>query len=161
MNKPVPPDLHDKPAYLIRRCHQIALALFLERCAEFDLTPVQYALLKAAEAEPGADQITLAGMAALDRSNAARLALALETRGLLRRAPDPNDRRVRRLSLTAEGQALLRRAQPAVERVQEDLLAPLKPAERRTFVAALEKIADAHNESSRAPLRLPDADEAA
>jgi DNA-binding MarR family transcriptional regulator len=150
-----PPELYDKPAYLIRRCHQIALALFLERCAEFDLTPVQYALLKAAEAEPGADQITLAGMAALDRSNAARLAVALEVRGLLRRALDPNDRRVRRLSLTAEGQALLQRAKAAVERVQEDLLTPLKPAERRAFVAALEKIANAHNANSRAPLRLP------
>jgi MarR family transcriptional regulator, lower aerobic nicotinate degradation pathway regulator len=164
MTKPVstaPPDLYDKPAYLIRRCHQIALALFLERCSEFDLTPVQYALLKAAESEPEADQITLAGMAALDRSNAARLAVALEARGLLHRAPDPNDRRARRLSLTAEGRALLRQAKAAVDRVQADLLAPLKPAERRAFMTALEKIAAAHNESSRAPLRLPDADEAA
>jgi DNA-binding MarR family transcriptional regulator len=155
-------DLYDKPGHLIRRCHQIAWGLFLERCAEFDLTPAQYALLKAAEAEPGADQITLAGLAALDRSNTARLAGALEARGLLRRAPDPNDRRARRLSLTADGQALLRRAAPAVERVQRELLAPLSGVEeRRAFVAALGKIADVHNEISRAPLRLPDTDEAA
>jgi DNA-binding MarR family transcriptional regulator len=156
-----PSDLHDKPGHLIRRCHQISLGLFLERCAGFDLTPVQYALLKAAEADPGADQITLAGLAALDRSNAARLAAALEARGLLRRAPDPKDRRARRLSLTPEGEALLRRAEAAVRQVQEDFLAPLEPAERRAFVAALGKIAEAHNESSRAPLRLPDTDEAA
>lgn len=146
-------DLHDKPGHLIRRCHQISLGLFLERCAEFDLTPVQYALLKAAEAEPGAEQITLAGLAAIDRSNAARLAAALEARGLLRRDPDPADRRARRLSLTPAGQALLRRAEAAVRRVQEELLAPLPPAERRAFVAALRTIAEAHNEASRAPLR--------
>jgi len=154
-------DLHDKPGHLIRRCHQISLGLFLDRCAAHDLTPVQYALLKAAEAAPGADQITLAGMAALDRSNAARLATALEARGLLRRAPDPMDRRARRLSLTPAGTALLRRAEPAVQAVQEALLAPLAPAERRAFLAALGRIAAAHNDSSRAPLRLPDAEASA
>jgi DNA-binding MarR family transcriptional regulator len=148
-------DLHGKPGHLIRRCHQISHALFLEHCAALDLTPMQYAMLKAVEAEPGADQITLAGLAAIDRSNAARLGAALEARGLLRRALDPNDRRARRLSLTARGQALLRRAAAAVERVQEDLLAPLTPAERQAFVAALGKVAEAHNEISRAPLRLP------
>jgi DNA-binding MarR family transcriptional regulator len=155
-----PPDIHDKPGFLIRRCQQIALALFLDHCAEYDLTPVQYALLKAAEAEPGADQITLAGMAALDRSNAARLAVALEARGLLHRAPDPEDRRARRLSLTPAGHALLHRAAAAVERVQEELLAPLAPAERHAFVAALARIAEAGNETSRAPLRLPETDAA-
>ena len=154
-------DLYDKPGHLIRRCHQISLGLFLERCSAFDLTPVQYALLKAAEAEPGADQITLAGMAALDRSNAARLAAALEARGLLLRAPDPVDRRARRLSLTAEGQALLRRAETTVQRMQDELLAPLTAEERRVFVRALRKVAEAHNEISRAPLRMPETDAAA
>lgn len=157
----MPSNLHDKPGHLIRRCHQIALGLFLQRCAGFDLTPVQYALLKAVEAEPGAEQITLAGLAALDRSNAARLAAALEARGLLRRDPDPKDRRARRLSLTAEGHALLQRAEATVQRLQDELLAPLTPEERRVFVTALRKIAVAHNEISRAPLRLPDTDEAA
>jgi DNA-binding MarR family transcriptional regulator len=156
-----PPDIQDKPGFLIRRCQQIALALFLEHCAEYDLTPVQYALLKAAEAEPGADQITLAGMAALDRSNAARLAAGLKARGLLHRAADPADCRARRLTLTPAGQALLRQAAAAVERVQEELLAPLAPAERRAFLAALARIAEAGNETSRAPLRLPETTDAA
>ncbi len=151
-------DPYDKPAHLLRRSHQIAVALFLAHCAEFELTPMQYALLKAAEAEPGADQITLAGLAAVDRSNAARLCAALEARGLLLRAADPDDRRARRLSLTAAGQALLARSEEAVRRVQTDLLAPLKPDERRAFVAALQKITRAHNEASRAPQRLPDTD---
>lgn len=154
-------DVYDKPGHLIRRCQQIAVALFLEHCAPFDLTPMQYAMLRAVEAEPGLDQISLAGLVAVDRSNAARLCAALEARGLIRRVPDPQDRRARRLSLTAEGHSLLRRAEPAVRRVQDDLLAPLSATQRRVFMQALRTITEAHNEASRAPLRRGDADEAA
>lgn len=155
-------DVHDKPGHLIRRCQQIAVALFLDHCAAFDLTPMQYAVLRAVEAEPGIDQITLAGLVALDRSNVARLCAALELRALLRRLPDPQDRRARRLTLTKEGETLLRQAEPEVQRVQDDLLSPLAPAERVAFLAALHRIAEAHNEHSRAPLRrAAEADEAA
>ncbi|MDE2005716.1 MAG: MarR family transcriptional regulator [Rhodospirillales bacterium] len=147
------PEVHDKPGHLIRRCQQIAVALFLEGCAEFDLTPPQYAVLRVIEAEPGIDQATLGGLAALDRSSTARLCAALEARGLLRRAPDPADRRARRLSLTPEGTALLARAEPAVASVQEKLLAPLPPPQRQAFLTALHTLAAAHNALSRAPLR--------
>jgi DNA-binding MarR family transcriptional regulator len=154
-------DVYDKPGHLIRRCQQIAVALFLEHCAPFDLTPMQYAMLRAVEAEPGLDQISLAGLVAVDRSNAARLCAALETRGLIRRVADPQDRRARRLSLTADGHSLLRRAEPAVRRVQDDLLAPLSATQRRAFMQALRTLTEAHNEASRAPLRRGDTEEAA
>ena len=146
-------DLHDKPGHLIRRCQQIAVALFLEECAEFDLTPMQYALLRATEAMPGQDQITLAGLIGIDRSNAARLCATLEKRGLVQRAQDAKDRRSRCLYPTLEGHALLRLAEPAVARVQDALLAPLAPAERAAFLTALHRIVEAHNDTSRAPLK--------
>ncbi len=154
-------NVHDKPGYLIRRCQQIAVALFLERCSDFGLTPLQYAVLRAAEAQPGLDQISLAGATALDRSTIARLCLVLEQRGLLHRATDPQDRRVRRLSLTREGHALLQRAEPTVQQMQEDFLAPLRPSERTAFLAALRTLAAAHNDASRAPLRPPVGEDAA
>ncbi|MDE2200590.1 MAG: winged helix-turn-helix transcriptional regulator [Rhodospirillales bacterium] len=154
-------DVHDRPGHLIRRCHQIAVALFLDHCAAWELTPSQYAVLRSVEAVPGVDQTTLAGLAAVDRSNVARICAALEARELLHRVPDPADRRARRLSLTPAAIALLARAEAAVCRVQEDLLAPLPPAERPSFLAALRRIAQAHNEHSRAPLRqAPDPDTA-
>lgn len=146
-------ELHDKPGHLIRRCQQIAVALFLERCAAFDLTPMQYAVLRAVQGTPGLDQVTLSGLIAVDRSNLARLCTALERRGLLRREPDPADRRARRLHATPAAEALLHAAEPAVRCVQEELLAPLPPAERAAFLRALRTIAEAHNEASRVPLR--------
>lgn len=144
--------VHDKPGHLIRRCQQIAVALFLERCAEFALTPPQYALLRTVAAEPGIDQITLGGRAALDRSSTARLCAALEGRGLLARVPDPADRRALLLSLTVAGAELLAAAEPAVMAVQEALLAPLEPAAREAFLAALLVLVRTHNARSRAPL---------
>ncbi len=145
--------LQEKPGHLIRRCQQIAVALFLDYCEPFDLTPMQYAILHAVAAEPGLDQISIAGLVALDRSNAARVCAALETRGLLERALDTKDRRVRRLSISAAGKKLLDRAEPAVLQVQKALLTPLSPSQRREFIAALNIIAAAHNETSRAPQR--------
>lgn len=146
--------LHGKPGHLFRRCQQIAVALFLEELAPWDLTPMQYALLSAAAAEPGLDQISIAGLVAVDRSNAARIAAGLEARGLLERAPDPADGRLRRLAPTAAGRKLLAEVEPAVQRVQDALLAPLPEQARAPFLAALAAIATAHNTASRAPLRL-------
>ncbi|WP_431284267.1 MarR family winged helix-turn-helix transcriptional regulator [Humitalea sp. 24SJ18S-53] len=148
------PLVHERPGHLIRRCQQIAVGLFLEHCAPFDLTPMQYAVLRAAEAQPGLDQITMAGLIGLDRSNAARLGAALEARGLLHRTTDPADRRVRLLRVTPAGAALLRAVEPAVERVQAELLAPVAPDLRPVLLEALGAIASAHNLSSRAPQRV-------
>jgi hypothetical protein len=33
------------PGYLFRRMQQIAVAIFVEECRAFDLTPVQYAVV--------------------------------------------------------------------------------------------------------------------
>ncbi len=48
-------DLYAKPGHLIRRAHQIVVGMFMEECAAFDITPVQYACLVAARENPGLD----------------------------------------------------------------------------------------------------------
>ena len=54
--------LWERPGFLIRRLHQIHVALFLEECREFDVTPVQYALMTALIVTPGLDQITISAV---------------------------------------------------------------------------------------------------
>ena len=39
--------LWERPGYLIRRLHQIHVAIFLDECAEYGITPVQYAVMTA------------------------------------------------------------------------------------------------------------------
>ena len=51
---------HQTPGFLIRRLHQIHVAIFLEECAAFNITPVQFSLLKALSAGTEMDQATIA-----------------------------------------------------------------------------------------------------
>lgn len=135
-------DLYAKPGHLIRRSQQIAVAIFMEECAGHDITPIQYAVLSVLAARPGSDQSTLAGLAALDRSTLGDVVARLARRGLLRRTPDPGDRRSRVLTLTAAGRRLLADIDAPVRRAQRRMLAPLGPAERTLFMSLLAKLVD-------------------
>src|SRR2546430_10140335 len=60
--------LGQRPGFLVRRLHQIHVALFQEKCAAFEITPLQYSLLSALAVRRTADQTTLAADVALDRT---------------------------------------------------------------------------------------------
>ncbi|MCP5366813.1 MAG: MarR family transcriptional regulator [Hyphomicrobiales bacterium] len=145
-------DLFQMPGHLIRRCHQIAVGTFHDACGDFDLTPVQFAVLRGIGLRPGIDQVELSRAVGIDRTTIGDVILRLEKRGLLGRAADAADRRVKRLSLTAAGADLLDRVLPSVRAVQDRLLAPLSPGERAAFIRLLTKVVDRNNENSRAPL---------
>jgi DNA-binding MarR family transcriptional regulator len=153
-------DLYDLPGHLIRRLHQISVAIFANRMAEagIDLTPVQFAALTTVDDNPGVDQATLAGLIAYDKVTIGGVVDRLVQKGLLRREVSKRDRRARVLTLSDEGQRLLTRALPEARLVQDDTLAGLSDDERQSFVGLLRKATDAANDQSRAPLRLIDAE---
>ncbi len=148
-----PPAVHldDLPGHLIRRLQQIAVAVFLQEAEGTGLTPVQFAALQAVSGQPGLDQRTLAGLIGLDTSTVAGVVDRLEARGLLSRSNSPQDRRVRLLSLTADGEGALAEVVPAMLRAQERILAPLPAAERREFIRMMKRLVSSNNELSRAP----------
>jgi DNA-binding MarR family transcriptional regulator len=148
-----PGALYQMPGHLIRRCHQISVALFLEECAGFEITPQQYAVLTVLADNDGVDQITLAGLAAFNRTTAGEIVERMKSAGLLERRDDLHDRRVKNIFITKEGRRLLANVNDPVMRVQQRLLEPLTPAERAKFVELLARIASENNELSRAPLR--------
>jgi len=153
------PDVHDKPGYLIRRAQQIAVAIFLEECAGFDLTPVQYAALTATREHPFIDATRIAGLIAFDRTTISGVLERLESKGLLARTASKDDKRIKLLEITAEGKTLLKAIEPAVERAQQRILGPLDETEQRTLLGLLGKLVDHNNDASRAP-RRPLADKA-
>ncbi len=144
-------DLTALPGHQIRRLQQIAVGLFMEETVAHDLTPVQFAALAAVARQPGVDQRTLARTIGFDTSTIAGVVDRLERRALMQRSPDPDDRRVRRLTLTADGQSLLTAVLPAMRRAQVRILAPLQAAEQRQFMQLLDRLVEGNNAASRAP----------
>ena len=149
--------VYTAPGYLFRRMQQIAVSIFIEECRVCDLTPVQYAALVAIHTHPGIDATRLSAVIAFDRSTLGNVIERLETKSLVERKPAREDKRVKLLSLTKAGAALLRDIVPSVERAQARMLQPLKPADRKTLLALLTQLVDLNNEASRVPFRPEDA----
>ena len=149
--------VYTKPGYLFRRMQQIAVAIFMEECRAFDLTPVQYAALVAIQTHPGIDATRLSAVIAFDRSTLGSVIERIEAKGLVERKASPDDKRIKLLYLTRSGAALLREIAPAVDRAQARMLEPLKPADRKTLITLLSQLVDLSNESSRVTLRAEDA----
>jgi len=144
--------LNLKPGHLIRRAQQIAVAVFMEECGRFDITPVQYAALTAIDHQPDIDATRLSQLIALDRSTTGSVLERLEAKSLVVRSPSPGDRRVKLLRLSDGGRALLRKVDAAVERAQSRIVAPLRPEERKTFMRLLTQLVESNNALSRAPV---------
>ena len=85
----IPFDFEHAPGHLVRRAHQLAVALFMEETAAFDVTPVQFAILNALIDIPGEDQVTLATRVAFDAATSGSVIGRLEARGWIRREVDP------------------------------------------------------------------------
>jgi len=149
--------VYGKPGYLFRRIQQIAVAIFVEECKAYDLTPVQYAALVAIQNHPGIDATRLSAVIAFDRSTLGNVIERLETKRYVTRKSGREDKRVKLLHLTKSGAALLRKIMPSVDRAQARMLQPLKPADRKTLMALLSQLVDLNNEASRVPLRAEDA----
>ena len=149
--------VYTAPGYLIRRMQQIAVALFVEECRAFDLTPVQYAALVAIHTHPGIDATRLSAVIAFDRSTLGNVIERLEAKKLVERKPSGGDKRVKLLYLTKAGATVLRDIKPSVDRAQARMLQPLKAADRKTLLTLLTQLVDLNNESSRVPLRAEDA----
>jgi len=115
------------------------------------LTPLQFAALQAVSQQPGIDQKTLAKVVALDTSTTGGVIDRLEARGLIERRACDEDRRVRLLTLTHEGEKSLQDAVPIMLTAQEKILSPLSAAQQKTFMKLLSQLVNENNAFSRAP----------
>lgn len=143
-----------RPGFLVRRLHQIHMAIFLKECAAEQVTPIQWGILTIVKSRPGVGQVELADELGLDRSNVANVVDRLTRRGVLKQTVSKLDRRKRSIAITPKGVALMARFQPKAERAQRRLLEVLSREERQQFMSLLSRLVDQNNEFSRAPIRL-------
>lgn len=128
------------PGHLFRRLHQLAVAQFTAKMEVLGLTPIQWSALVTTLQRPGLDQSSLSRETYIDTSTVNGVVDRLEARGLMQRRPSPDDRRLRLLYVTEQGQAVLEEATAKVLETQGWLLKPLSPKEQAQFMALMHKV---------------------
>ncbi|CAM3865740.1 Transcriptional regulator, MarR family (plasmid) [Roseomonas mucosa] len=131
--------MYEMPGHLIRRAHQISGAIFTARLAGFDITSVQYAAMVAIASQPGIDATRLSDLIAFDRATLGGVLDRLEAKGLIARQPSRQDRRVKTITLTVDGSALLETVKDRVLAAQAEMMHSLSEAEQAQFIALLKK----------------------
>ena len=107
------------------------------------LTPALFAVLNYLEAHEGAIQQEVGSAMGIDPSTMVSLVDQLESAGLAKRRPHPQDRRAREVLITPNGRRALKRGRELAAEVEDDVLQGLSAAERRRLVALLRKAYDA------------------
>jgi len=137
--------LYRRPGFLLKRCHQVSMAIFLEECRALNVTQSQYGCLRVLQDYPGIDQIAVGRLVGLDRSTAGMVIKTLSERGLITRVVNRADKRRMQLKLSAAGVQLLRAMVPYAARAQERVLGGLPAELRPRFLALLEQFLAGHD----------------
>jgi DNA-binding MarR family transcriptional regulator len=99
-----------------------------------------YSVLLGLDQSPVRTQAALAEAIGADKSRIIPVLDELEVKGLIRRRPDPEDRRVRLLEITDKGRAAKDATQQEIQRGEERWLQKLPPDDRRVFLRVLDQM---------------------
>jgi DNA-binding MarR family transcriptional regulator len=126
--------------YNASRASHTLVAHFMRGVREFDLRTVDFSVLSVMAHQPGVTSRQLCQLLNVLPPNMVVLLRDLDKRGLIERTPHPTDGRAMGLSLSAEGQALMKKAEKAASAADLQATAHLSPAERKTLARLLQKI---------------------
>jgi DNA-binding MarR family transcriptional regulator len=150
---PAPERLHARPGFLLRRAHQISVALFLEEAGAWSITTSQYgALLVLAQADGELDIVGLGRRLGMDRSTTALVVSKLEAAGWVAMQTNPIDRRRKALTLTPAGRATLETLSGPARSARERLLSAFTPEEAEQFLGLLRKFVETFDGVIRTPI---------
>ncbi|MEU4193332.1 MarR family winged helix-turn-helix transcriptional regulator [Kribbella sp. NPDC026611] len=113
------------------------IALETPVLAAHDVSMWGYSVLTALDDTPVRTQAALAEAIGADKSRIIGTLDELQRAGLIDRTPDPDDRRVRLLAITAEGRRVRRAVRKDIRVQEERLLAAIPPDDRKAFVRVL------------------------
>lgn len=145
--------LAERPGFLIRRLHQIHVALFHDECGSYGLTPVQYSVISALDGFE-LDQKQLGQKVGIDRASTTEVLRRLEKAGWIDRRKCPEDGRRQLARLTPKGKRLVDEVTESALQAHDRTLEPLTKAERARFIRYMGKIVSTNNEHGRASLKF-------
>lgn len=126
--------------YALRRAQSASFRHLERNAVESALTPGQFSLLTAIEANPGINQRRLATLFALDKSTLSPAIDALANRNLVLRTRASEDARAWSLTLTHEGRKTLARMRGKVELQERIIARAVSAGERKKLATTLRRI---------------------
>jgi MarR family transcriptional regulator, lower aerobic nicotinate degradation pathway regulator len=144
MERRAPARVRAKASWLLNQAAIPANRLVAECLAALDGRRHHYVLLAALDEGGPASQADLSRRTTIDRSDMVAAVNELAEHGLVVRSPDATDRRRNVVSVTAAGRRHFRQLDRIIDQAQDELLAPLSPAERRALVDLLTRVVDHH-----------------
>lgn len=132
----------DRLGLQIKRAEQAMIAAKTRALRPLGLTVPQYSALLFLDAEPGLSSAALARLALVTPQSMGPVLNGLEERSLIERRPHRHHRRLLEYFLTKDGTALLRRADRAAVRVEEQLAAGINASDRARLRRLLDRVVD-------------------
>jgi DNA-binding MarR family transcriptional regulator len=126
--------------YNASRAAHTLVSHFIRGVGSFELRTVDFSVLSVIGHWPGVTSRQLCQQLNVLPPNMVVLLRELDKRGLIERQPHPTDRRAVGLLLSAEGKALMKKAEKAASAADLQGTAHLSPAERKTLARLLQKI---------------------
>jgi len=123
--------------FLVSDVARLLRTEFDRRVRDLDLTRSQWLALTRIFRQPGCTQSELAETLEMEKGPAGRLIDRLEDNGFVERKADPTDRRVNRIHLTAEAEAIERTMREIALQTIHEALSDLDEAERDKAVEVL------------------------
>jgi MarR family transcriptional regulator, transcriptional regulator for hemolysin len=123
--------------FLVHDVARLMRVAYDRRARELGLTRSQWWVLNNLFRNQGITQSELAEILEIEKPSLGRLLDRLEAKGWIERRADPADRRAKRLHLTGEVQALMRRLRALAAELRSDATDGLHEAERQRFVDTL------------------------
>jgi DNA-binding MarR family transcriptional regulator len=115
--------------YLFKHAERLMSELNVEALAPFGIHPRDLGVLLVIDSFEPASQQQVALRMGVDRTTMVAIIDALETKGIIARHPDAEDRRRNVIGLTPAGHDILDQATAASDAAEAKLLAPLNPEE--------------------------------
>lgn len=140
------PELDTEAMGVVGRLYRVAKAagdLATEAYAKFGITRADFDVLATLRRSGAPYQLSPSALTAslmLTSGGVTGRIDRLEKAGLVRRSPDPSDRRGQLVSLTDEGRELIDEAVVAGLATQDEFLSPLSPAKRRQLDSLLRQL---------------------
>ena len=123
--------------FILNDVARLLRTTFDRRARSIDLTRSQWWVLTHLYRRDGLNQSELADILEIEKPTLGRLLDRLETKGWLRREPDPLDRRVKRVFLTDEVKPAMKSLRRIAADFRSDALAGLSQKQREQFVDTL------------------------